>query len=713
MAPMMRPASPALAKTSDGHPRARPVLIVAGLNLLLIWATTIGLAWRGYRDDVGEWKAIADNSSVVTAAYVQQALSAADLVLKSIQDWVADENIETDSQMRQIMGERRFYDAMRARIVGLPQAIVAGIADGTGDILNTTHSYPAPPLNISGSESFIDPMATEEPKLAVSALRRGRATQQWTFYLARRVTAPSGESLGVVSIGLGHEFFSNFFRQVALHSGETISLFRTDGSLLATTNPDPALMGRRFPDAVPVRMALQHPSGVAEVVDEPRWSDPADRRTRIVAPRKVEGLPLLVSTTVGQEVYLAQWWSRTYVIAAIAIVLSGFTILVAILFLRFIARLEKANRLAAERRLFATLLDTPAALCAVLDGRGRMLYCNDRFANLVAAGADPADAFSDPALEGAGAVLHYATSGSANAAEFDLRLERPGAATRFLHVSMSRQMLPDLGECAILVGHDETERHQARAAIAQSAKMVTLGEMTTGMAHELSQPLNVMRMAAQNALAEIPSTEGGAAEPADASTMTEPEFRSFVAGKLNRIVAQVDRAADIVSRMRIFGRAPQGPVATFDVRDACRSAISLVDARLRSISISIRQNLGDEPLPVDGYQSLIEQVLINLLLNARDALKDAARSEGLIEVSATRSAEGRVLVTVSDNGPGVPPAIRDRIFEPFYTAKPLGEGTGLGLALSFGIIRDAGGSLSLLPGTTGARFQIDLPASAG
>jgi PAS domain-containing protein len=372
--------------------------MVAGVNLLLIWITAAGLAWRSHDAAVGDWKLIADNSSVATAAYVHQALGAADLVLKSMQDWVADEEIDTQAQFRAIMVERRFHDSLRARIVGLPQVASATIIDRNGDVLSSSYDYPVVPRNIAEVESFTASMAAGEPKLFIGALRRGRATQRWTFYLSRPVTASSGLKLGVVSIGLGNEFFSDFFQAVSLNGAMTISLFRTDGSLLATTAANPALLGERFEDAAPVRMAQQRRLGAAVVADIPRWSDPDDRRARIIAPKLVEGLPLLISTTVGREVYLADWWATTYWIVAIAVVLTGFTIVVAVGLHSFNARLEKANRVAAERSLLAALIDTPAALCAVLDRTGKMLYHNDRFASLVAPGDDPAGALSDPAL---------------------------------------------------------------------------------------------------------------------------------------------------------------------------------------------------------------------------------------------------------------------------------------------------------------------------
>jgi len=307
-------------------------------------------------------------------------------------------------------------------------------------------------------------------------------------------------------------------------------------------------------------------------------------------------------------------------------------------------------------------------------------------------------------------ILAFAAGNDARGIEVDLQLVRPGDATHYLHFSMSHRSLPEIGDCTILMGHDETLRHQALQAIAQTAKLVTLGEMTTGMAHELSQPLNVIKMAAQNALSEVAPPESR--EPGFRPPLSDGELRPFVAGKLSRIMAQVDRAASVLSRMRVFGRTPDGGPALFDVREACRGALILVGQRLRNGGITVCEELGGQALMVQSHQNLLEQALVNLLVNARDALLQSMRPDKTIVLSVGRGGDGHVLITIADNGPGVPVEIHERIFEPFFTSKPTGQGTGLGLSLSFGIVRESGGTLSLLPSTEGAVFQIDLPGAA-
>jgi signal transduction histidine kinase len=689
---------------------ARGTLAIAALNIGLVWCVAGAVTWQGYRDAIADGKRTAANFSLATAGFAQQALLASDLVLKSVLDWVADENIQSEARFSEVMHQRRFHDAMRDRIVGVPQVNVVSVFDKGGQLLSSSSGWPAPPAYIGQHESFQVLINPGSPSLSSSGAQIDLNTKRWTFYFLRTIKSKADELLGVAVVGIDSDYFAKLFRSISLGKDSSVSLFKLDGALLATTLSGSDLMGKTYENAPPVRMVREGLSGAAQLIGEPRWWDSSDSTNRVVAARQVEGFPFLVALTIGEQTLLSQWRQRLYFVVALALLGSAIVGLVAARFLRLGARTEAAARLASERRLLAALVDTPAALCAVLDWQGRVIYCNERFRQVVAAGHEPDDILRAAAVHGAGPILAFAADKDPNPLEVDLEIAWPDRASCYLHFSASHQALPEIGHCTILVGHDETLRHHAQRAIAQTAKLVTLGEMTTGMAHELSQPLNVIKMAAQNALSEVAPSEHRDPDDGSPIPLGEDELRPFIAGKLNRIMAQVDRAASVIARMRIFGRTPDGPPAIFDVRDACREALALVGQRLRSGSITVREELGDAPLQVRSHQNLLEQVLINLLINARDALQQSRRVDKTITLSARRGGAGHVLLTVSDNGPGVPVEFRERIFEPFFTSKPTGQGTGLGLSLSFGIVREAGGTLSLVQGDGGAAFQIELPA---
>jgi C4-dicarboxylate-specific signal transduction histidine kinase len=685
----------------------RGILVIAALNIVLLWSVTGGVIWQSYRDAADDWKRTAANFTLTTAAYAQQTMVATDLMLRSMLDWIADEDIRSETQFTDVMKRRRFHEAIRDRLSGLPQVSVASIFDKQGHLLSSSSDWPAPPIRIDERETFLAQVGPNSPPISNSPTLPDLDTKRWNFYLSRRINSKTDQLLGVALVGIESNYFSDLFRLISLGEDSSVSLFRLDGALLATTLDRPDLLGKTYRDAQPVRMIREGLSGTAQITREPKWWQPSESGTRIISSRQVEGFPLLVSVTIGDKTFLGQWWERVYFILTLATLLSAVAVLVTAQILRLSARNEAAARLASERRLLAALIDTPAALCAVLDQQGRVIYCNDRFRQLIARDNEPGDILRDEAVHGAAPILAFAAGNDARGIEVDLQIIRPGEATHYLHFSLSHRSLPEIGECTILMGHDETLRHQARQAIAQTAKLVTLGEMTTGMAHELSQPLNVIKMAAQNALSEVAPAEPR--EPGFRPPMDDAELRPFVAGKLGRIMAQVDRAASVITRMRVFGRTPDGEPAVFDVREACRGALILVGQRLRNAGITVREQLGEQPLRVRSHQNLLEQALVNLLVNARDALQQSMRPDKTIVLSASRGSNGHVLVTVSDNGPGVAAEIRERIFEPFFTSKPTGQGTGLGLSLSFGIIREAGGTLSLLDSDQGAAFQIDLP----
>nr|WP_315411833.1 PAS domain-containing protein [uncultured Pseudomonas sp.] len=247
------------------------------------------------------------------------------------------------------------------------------------------------------------------------------------------------------------------------------------------------------------------------------------------------------------------------------------------------------------------------------------------------------------------------------------------------------------------VGRDNTEVRRSQQQLTQSAKMATLGEMATGLAHEINQPLNVMRMAIVNVLKRLGNGD------AQIDYLTE---------KLQRIDAQVQRAARVVDHMRVFGRRSEIEQQPFDPSQAVEGTLSLLGEGLRGKGVDLRVTPADFSVQVKGYADQLEQVLINLMVNARDALLGKREKDPQFRpwIAVHCEHDSRhVRIWVDDNGGGIDPRLLERIFEPFFTTKPIGVGTGLGLSVSYGIVENMGGRLSVTNGEQGARFCVELP----
>ncbi|AZF03429.1 PAS domain-containing sensor histidine kinase [Pseudomonas sp. R5-89-07] len=247
------------------------------------------------------------------------------------------------------------------------------------------------------------------------------------------------------------------------------------------------------------------------------------------------------------------------------------------------------------------------------------------------------------------------------------------------------------------VGRDNTEVRRSQQQLTQSAKMATLGEMATGLAHEINQPLNVMRMAIVNVLKRLGNGD------AQIDYLTE---------KLQRIDAQVQRAARVVDHMRVFGRRSEVEQQPFDPAQAVEGTLSLLSEGLRGKGVEVKLTQADIPVQVTGYADQLEQVLINLMVNARDALLSLKERHPDLRpwiAVHTEHDSRHVRIWVEDNGGGIDPRLLERVFEPFFTTKPIGVGTGLGLSVSYGIVENMGGRLSVNNGEHGARFCVELP----
>ncbi len=240
-------------------------------------------------------------------------------------------------------------------------------------------------------------------------------------------------------------------------------------------------------------------------------------------------------------------------------------------------------------------------------------------------------------------------------------------------------------EAIILAVTDVTEMMEKDAQLIQASKMTTLGEMSAGIAHELNQPLNAIKMGNEYL------------------KMMVEEHREIPPDTLHQICrevsAQVDRASDIINRLRAFGRKSDFRKEAVDINLPIRNVLGIVGHPLGLQNIRLRTRLRPDLPQIVGQSNRLEQVFFNLITNARDAILQkkeslADRLHGVIAIRTSLEA-GEVVVTVSDNGSGIPRTHREKIFEPFFTTKEVGRGLGLGLSITYRIVRDFGGTIDL------------------
>jgi two-component system, NtrC family, sensor kinase len=192
--------------------------------------------------------------------------------------------------------------------------------------------------------------------------------------------------------------------------------------------------------------------------------------------------------------------------------------------------------------------------------------------------------------------------------------------------------------------------------------------------------------------------------------LIQAEDRPNVRADLEQIRADAGRAAKIVHNLLLFARREALERSVGDLNEIVRSTVSLRSFELRSGQIRLEESFSHDVPLIAACREQVQQVIVNLLLNAEQALR-ADRRPGVITIRTGREGD-TAFVEVADDGPGVPPEAVGRIFEPFFTTKPAGEGTGLGLSVSMGIAKAHGGTLALLPSPRGARFRMTLPAAA-
>ena len=376
-----------------------------------------------------------------------------------------------------------------------------------------------------------------------------------------------------------------------------------------------------------------------------------------------------------------------------------------------LARTEESRRYAN-----ATLRELPV-VHGTLDGRNMMTVRGERGSTeyLVLVGdmpeagwtvsvlVDAASVYSQTYVSVAAAllVLGLAVLLAAIVAQRRARLAERMELQRSAQAELERRVEERTADLALVNSQLATEVTERRATeqqlrqtqtdLIQAGKLAALGQMSAALSHEFNQPLAAVKTYADNAVVLI-----------------ERERVAEAKDNVSRISALTDRMASISKHLRNFARKPNEKLGPVDLAEVVKDTTEIVAWRLKAADATLAVDLGPTPITVRGGAVRLQQVLVNIVSNAADAIEGL--NNRTVDLSARKKA-GKVTITVRDHGPGVPAAIAERIFDPFFTTKGVGKGLGLGLSISYNIVKDFGGSLAVTNHPDGgAVFTIELDA---
>ena len=295
--------------------------------------------------------------------------------------------------------------------------------------------------------------------------------------------------------------------------------------------------------------------------------------------------------------------------------------------------------------------------------------------------------------------------------QYECRLVRKDGSPLWVELASCRTVYEGrpaaLANVYDITEHKEAERRRSELfeltrrqeeQLVHSTRLAELGEMAATIAHELNQPLTGIKNYAKNATYMMEQNAGSAED---------------VKENLRLIAGQVDRAARIIGQMRELTRRAEHIMAPVDVNDSVRETVDFLMPQFRLSNVEVSLELAEGLPPVLGDKVRLEQVFLNLLANARQALEECPERRLWVRTYLEAGSPWPVTIEVEDSGVGFAPEDRDKLFRPFYSTKKDGRGTGLGLSISLSIVRDHRGEIGAVGAVgKGAKFTVRLPAAA-
>ncbi len=664
------------------------VILIASLG-----ATTI--IYRDYTNRVDSAGQQVMSLAQALAEYTTQVFTKLDALSRAVMEDRAD----------RIVYEGLLSEVMRRRAAAEPAAMGIAIIDRTGKVYASgMDDYPVG-RDLSHAVDF---KALSRPDAADFYISKPYKSELsvpgdfsgWAMSYARRISDGNGNFDGYVLIVVDEAYLNGFYSQLDEQPGMVFGLMGTDGTIRASSSP--AVVGQNVSAYIPEQLAAGKGIRINPSVKT--------GTERIFAYYRSSAAPLVAYVGLPtQPIYKAWLTASSLIVAALLALFAALGVLGVILGKYMQNRsslvhvmIEAANQ-RREKEFLETIVNTGGVLMAVTDAEGRLIVANQAMHELfpeMETLKSEVGAIAGPLGEQLSAVVDNLPWQAVN------NITLADGRKRALSWSVSPIKTND-GEIKnlVAVGLDITERREAELSIYQAGKLVTLGEVATGIAHEINQPLATLAMAVDNLHARV---SGGNLDQA------------MIVDGLDLASRQIDRAANIVRHMRIYGHRSDGSLRPVDPAEAVEGVLAIAGTQIENQGISIRKEyrIGDYKMTADLV--LIEQIVLNLLLNARDAIvesrpqddgREVRGEDDFIAIRFEQADDDMIAVVVEDSGPGIPLANLDRLFEPFFTTKSVGKGTGLGLSLSYGMARDMGGRLEVKNGTKGAEFRLILRAA--
>jgi PAS domain S-box-containing protein len=689
-------------------------LSLVGFVLVGVMLLAAGVRnWEGREEIFASNRRETTNLSIALAAQAARSVQAVDLVVRETQRETLAAGVANAGQFKQAMAGADMHRFLVRHSKNLPQADAIGIVAADGTLVNGSCSWPVQPVNLADRDWFAQ--LRDHPNAGVQLTRPVIVPQigALTFFLARRVSGPHGEFLGIVIAGIEARYFERFYREISLQPGASIGIFNRDGTLIARYPPAAAAMRAQLPADSPWYDSVAQGGGSHRSSEE-------TGSAQLVAVVPLRDYPLVVTVAIPEAIVLAEWRRQTIVVAIGAVSLAlGFAVLVGTLAARSrslerhsAALAESAEALRRSEARFRDYALTSSDWFWETDENHLITYVSD---GIRAFGQDPGRFVGRSRLE-------IAATSDRDRDKWDDHiglLNRHAAFRNFVYTvqlgdaperTVSISGKPFFGGADRFLGYhgtgrDITEEYLAQHRLAEAkatAETANLAksQFLANVSHELRTPLNAII-----GFAEV--LEMGMAGPLQPPQLENIAIIRESGQHLHHVINDIlDLAKVDAGKLDLYEEAGVDPRGIVDgciafVRDRAKEAM---------LTLSVEMEPGLPPLIADALR--LKQVLLNLLSNA----VKFSDPGGTVVVAARRARDLGMVFEVRDSGPGMTEDEIRVALEPFGQVEGgltrRHEGTGLGLPLARRLAALHGGALEIRSVKGGGTTVIvTLPAS--